>query len=483
MVKCEICGKEFKNLFGLSKHIVKIHNVNSEDYYLKYIGSKKYCLTCNKETKFKNIIYGYQDYCSSFCCNNDIKKKNNISKMREQWWKNSPNVEETKEKISTTIKQQWQNKNSAYHKEEYRNNLSCSLKNRWNKWRNEDFKTLCNSYGFEIVNDYEHAHKICKFKCLECGKEFETIWNYLQSGKSCPYCFPNGVSKEEIELYEFIKKNINKEIITNTKKVISPKELDIFIPDLNIAIEYNGLWSHSANCEWGKKDRTYHLNKTLECENKNIRLIHIFEDEWIFKKDIVKHRLLNILNVNKSKVIYARNCTINILQTLQKNDFLNKYHLQGADSCHIKLGAFYNNELVAVMTFSKGKISKGSKSKENVWELSRFCVNYNYRIPGIASKLLMYFKRNYNWEQIFSYADRRWSNGNLYYKLGFNFISFTTPNYWYLKNYKRVHRFSLRKREDEPKELTEFQIRLSQGYNWIWDCGNYKFSMINNGGQ
>jgi hypothetical protein len=158
---------------------------------------------------------------------------------------------------------------------------------------------------------------------------------------------------------------------------------------------------------------------------------------------------------------------------------LNKYHIQGKDNSNIKLGAFYNNELISVMTFSLGSIAKGSKSIKGIYELSRFCSNYNYHIPGIASKLLTYFKQNYDWKEIFSYADRRWSNGNLYKKIGFQLWSITKPNYFYIKGLNRIHRFNLRKRPDEPKDITEWVLRQNEGYYRVYDCGHLKFIMEN----
>jgi hypothetical protein len=208
-------------------------------------------------------------------------------------------------------------------------------------------------------------------------------------------------------------------------------------------------------------------------------LIQIFEDEWLFKKDIVKSRLKHILGLAPTILIHGRKCKIQEINSKIKNDFLDKYHIQGNDRCIIKLGAFYNNELVSVMTFSSGNIAKGSFKEDGVWELNRFCSNHEYRIPGIASKLLAYFKINFEWKEIFSYADRRWSNGNLYYKLGFQLDSITKPNYWYVKGYRRIHRFNLRKRIDEPKDLSEFKLRDSEGYLRIWDCGHLKFAMKN----
>jgi hypothetical protein len=139
--------------------------------------------------------------------------------------------------------------------------------------------------------------------------------------------------------------------------------------------------------------------------------------------------------------------------------------------------------MVAVMTFSHGSISKGSKKIEGVWELSRFCSNYNYHIPGIAGKLLKEFQRRNTWKEIFSFADRRWSNGNLYIQLGFVLDHINPPSYSYIdyKNVKRIHRFAMRKlNEEKDLDMPEWVLRLKQGYKRIWDCGTLKFTLKNN---
>lgn len=353
--------------------------------------------------------------------------------------------------------------------------------NRQVEDRKEDFKSylykVINCMGFELLDEYRNNIEDYRWKCTKCENIFTENWRNMCRGYSCPYCFPRNVkSRQEQDLVDFID-SLGIEIIENTRKIISPYELDIYIPSKNIAIEYNGLYWHSE--EAGTKPN-YHLNKTNLCKDKGIQLIHIFEDEWFFKQDIVVNRLKNILgSLDYTNKIYARQCKIREIDPKSKNQFLDNFHLQGRDSSNIKLGAFYNNELVAVMTFSKGNISKGYKktdSDDGIWELNRFCTDYNYRIPGIASKLLTYFENNYYWTNIFSYADKRWSVGNLYFKLGFTYENDTNINYWYIKNYKRIHRFNLRKRPDEPSNVSEYVLRLQEGYLRIWDCGNMKFS-------
>lgn len=197
-------------------------------------------------------------------------------------------------------------------------------------------------------------------------------------------------------------------------------ELDIFIPNKNIAIEYNGLYWHRDTV----KGKNYHLNKLNLCDAKNIRLINIFEDEWINKQAIVKARLKSILGLTPYK-IYARKCVVKEITFAEAERFTTKYHLQGSAKSSVNLGLFYRGRLVAVMTFSHSRFNK----KYN-WELLRYCTVFNFNIIGGAGKLLSFFKQKYV-GSIISYADKRWSNGNLYKKLGFTELNDSPPNYWY----------------------------------------------------
>jgi len=326
-----------------------------------------------------------------------------------------------------------------------------------------------------VDKKYKNAKNSINIKCLICDTVFKTYYDYIYKGYGkCPNCYPKYKSIAETEIINFIK-NLGFGIISNTRKLIPPYELDIYIPDKKIAIEHNGLFWHSEICG---KDREYHLNKLNLCEKKDIQLIQIFEDEWLFKQDIVKEYLKKLLNVLNNSKIYARQCKIKEIPTKIKNKFLDTYHLQGKDNSSIKLGAYYSEELVSIMTFSHGSLSRGVKYKNKlVWELNRYCSNYNYHIPGIASKLLKYFQRNYGWEEIYSYADRRWSTGNLYKVLGFTFKHATKPSYWYTKGLKRIHRFNLRKKLNEPKDIPEWLLRSKDGYIKVWDCGHLKFTL------
>jgi len=325
-----------------------------------------------------------------------------------------------------------------------------------------------------LSNEYFNASSKLDYICPN-GHIGSISWLNWYQGNRCSKC-SSLISKNEKNMFLYIKKFLGDNILENDRTLITPYELDILIPDKKIAIEYCGLHWHS---ELRGKDRRYHLNKLNMCTDRGYRLITIFEDEFVNNKDVVLSRIKNVLNIcDDINVVYARKCVVKEITAKEAREFCENNHLQGYTGCSIKLGAFYNNSLVSIMTFSKPSISKGQKNNVcSVLELSRFCSKKNYRVIGIASKLFSYFKKNYDWQKVFSYADRRWSDGNLYDSLGFKLIHNTRPNYWYTKGLKRIHRFSLRKQKTDPQDTTEWELRKSQGWNRIWDCGNLKYEI------
>ncbi len=335
--------------------------------------------------------------------------------------------------------------------------------------------------GYKVItieDDYDNNRTKLHLKC-ENGHDYFASWFDWNTNKvRCYKCKEKGTSIQEQELIDNIK-TLDLNIEVHDRYLISPKEIDILIPSKKIAIEYCGLYWHS---ELMGKGRNYHIDKLEMCKEKGYNLITVFEDEFVNKKDILFSRLKGVLG-KTTNTIYARKTKVAEISAQEARKFCEDNHVQGYSGSSIKIGIYYKNELVSVMTFSRPSLSKGAKgTKEGVWELSRFCTKLNTIVVGGASKLLTYFKKNYEWKEVFSYADRRWSTGNLYDQLGFEFVGETPPNYWYFNsaNSKRIHRFALRKQPDEPKDVPEWELRKAQGYNRIWDCGNLKYVMHNN---
>jgi very-short-patch-repair endonuclease len=334
-------------------------------------------------------------------------------------------------------------------------------------------------YDYSLV-DYKGTHEKVKIICPEHGI-FEQIPLNHKRGQNCPIC-AKGESQYEIFVESFFTKN-NIKYKRNIRKTIYPLELDFYLPEYNVAIEVDGIYWHG---EKKGKDKNYHLNKTNLCKDKNIKLLHITDYELKFKKRIVESKLKSILNISKRK-IHGRKCEVREIDTKLKSKFLNKYHLQGNDKASVKLGLFYKDKLVSVMTFCKRRIAMGKKSsEEGEYELSRYCGNFNFYVIGGASKLLKYFERNYTPSKIVTYADKRWSMGDLYFKLGFTHTHDSKPNYWYfdshyIHNEKIYHRFNFRKSELSKKldkfdpNKTEWQNMKDNMFDRFWDCGNMVF--------
>lgn len=328
-----------------------------------------------------------------------------------------------------------------------------------------------------IDNDYWF-----NFKCVQCGSKFtfskQAFWASKKSGQNlCPTCFPrnSGKSNMEMQLFEFIK-SLDDTAIANDRIVLGGKELDIYLPERKIAFEFTGLYWHA---EKQNSERNHLLWKMQHAHKQGIRLITIFEDEWLYKQDIVRSRIKSILGKSDS-IIYARKCKIERIDAKLKNQFLEDNHLQGKDSSSIALGLFENKDLVAVATFKKTNIAKGGNG--TVWELSRFCSKCYTNVLGGASRLIYHFMHRENTENLnlISYADRRWSDGNLYKALKFNFAGTTPSSYWYLRGYKhRIHRSALMKHRlvtsEEDYKMTEWQLAVREGYDRIWDCGTTKW--------
>jgi len=321
-----------------------------------------------------------------------------------------------------------------------------------------------------------YKHKLtskpkCKFK--NCNNETE----YSYSGNTYVYyCNKHkhyyAISIKEHELFNFIKSIYDKEIILSYRKL--KYELDIYIPNLNLAFEFNGIYWHSDLY----KDKYYHNNKWKKCNDKGIQLITIWEDNWNYKQDIIKSMIKNALKLTENR-IYARNCVIKEISYKESNYFLESNHLQGSCKSKINLGLFYHEELISIMTFGKRRMILGSKSEnENEYELLRFCNKLNTSVVGGASKLLSYFEKKYIPQKIISYVNLDIGNGQLYKNLNFKTDNKPTISYWWVDDV-RHHRSNFMKhklvKEGYDRNKTEDEIMKNRGFRKIWNTGNIKY--------
>lgn len=304
----------------------------------------------------------------------------------------------------------------------------------------------------------------------ELGISDTTVGRYLHNhGLDTQHFF---TSTGERQITNFLQ-SLNVKTTLNTRKVIPPFELDIFLTDYNIAIEYCGLYWHS---EQMGKHRLYHYNKWKRCAEHNIQLLTIFEDEWKNNQKAVESKIKNLLGKTTNSV-FARKCTIKNISSRERKDFLNQYHVQRNGPGSISLGLFHRQELVACMTFINNRYGH--------FTLSRYASSV--RVVGGFSKLLHHFTKTHTWSQIISFADLRWSDGNLYNKTDWKLDNILPPDYFYsITGSDRQHKFKFR-RKHLPRLLNQFDPNLSERANCdtnhilrIWDCGKLKFTFTNN---
>ncbi|BBI90695.1 homing endonuclease [Tenacibaculum phage PTm1] len=338
----------------------------------------------------------------------------------------------------------------------------------------ERFSKLYPDYDFSLFEFKDTNKNKGTVICKEHGKFEKRIDKLHYQG--CPQCsMESMVSKSELEILEFIKENYTGNIIHSDRSIIPPLELDIYLPEINLAIEFDGLYWHSTAVQ---QDKKYHSNKTKQCSELGVQLIHIFEDEWLHKEAIVKSRIINAIKQTPER-IYARKCVIKEVTSTESMKFQKDNHIQGGVGSKYKLGLYYNDELVSLMTFGNLRVVNGSKSTPNTFELLRFCNKLNTTVIGGASRLLKHFIKIIKPTTIISYSDRRWSNGNLYKQLGFEYVHTSEPSYSYVINDTREHRFKYRKsnlvKQGHDPKLTEKQITESLGLYRIYDCGTDKW--------
>jgi hypothetical protein len=380
--------------------------------------------------------------------------------------------ETIKEKIKQTNLERYGVENCALNKDVFLKRTATIQKRRIERLLKVDYSQK----DVELFIEKDVPH----FKCKTCGDVWEASFTTPFGSTPgahfrCFKCKPVGSRLiSEFSLLSFLNSVVDG--WRRDRTILKGKELDCYHSDLKLAIEFDGIWWHS---ELAGKDKDYHLWKTDECEKEGIQLIHIFENEWVLKKELIES-LLKFKCSKTSRSFFARLCRVKELDNPTYETFCNENHLQGSTSARIKLGLFYQDELVQVMSFSKPRYNKNYE-----WEMIRECSKQNARVIGGKGKLLKYFERNYNPQSIISYCDRRWFTGESYLKLGFELKEKSKPSYFYFETNNwtvMINRLQLQKHklskipgfQFDPL-LTEWENMQLNGYNRIWDCGQLVF--------
>jgi len=506
-VVCDECGLEKEIKY---KYYVK-YGFSDGEYYCRKCNSKKktqekygvdnvFQLEVIKE-KIKHSIkekYGVENISQS----DEIKRENQILYSNRTFEER----EEINKKRQSTLQEKYNIDNISQLLE-----IKNKKKNTWdkkdetflNKIKSTRIETLLEKYGVEhtslitnIKKQQVETYKINTGKrflnknnifikiednnltgcCHVCNSDFfisKQLFNSRKNNKItyCTKCLPidSGVSGKELKLLEFIKDNYDGEIIESDRKILNGKELDIYLPELKIAFEFNGIYWHNEL----NKDKNYHLEKHKKCKEKGINLFHIYEDDWDFRNNIIKSMILN--KIGKTiNIIYARKTKIvELLDNIIIQKFLNENHLQGYTSSSKKIGLYHNNILISLMIFKK---------KDTVYELVRFATKLNTSVIGGASKLISYFSKKYDYDRIITFSNNDYSDGKLYEILNFKKTKTLLPDYSYVFEKRRRHKFNFRKNKLKKmgfdiSSKTEHKICLENGLFRIYDSGKIKWEI------
>jgi len=473
---CPVCGKRLKNIthqycsLSCMKRDPKIQEKYEETCMKKY-GVKNAAASKEIQEKIKKtnlerrgVEYNFQD--------REVKDKIKESWMEKYGVDNPNKSKEVRDKICKTNKEKYGVEYTFQAKE-----VKEKIKEKVDKTRREKKYPLLIEWlkrkNIKMLSTYEEYlnSDILRFLCLDCKEEFYVGYStYIQYKICCEKCYKDKRSASEGELYMYIKSLIpNEDIIKNSRSVLNGQEIDIYIPKRKIAIEYDGSYWHSSNIR--NTDPNYHFNKMKSCLEKGITLIHVFDTEWNNKKDIVKSIIKSKLGIYDN-IIYARKCEMKRISDEEYRKFVDLNHLQGYVPSKIKIGLFYNNELVCC-----GGIGK-SRFKNGEIELIRFCTKLNTKVIGGLGKII----KNTGIPEIISYVDRRYFNGGGYEKVGFIKVGESHPGYVYIKGDNIMTRYQCQKHllpnllgDIFDENLTEVENMTNAGYYQLYDCGMMKY--------
>nr|DAK67225.1 MAG TPA: endonuclease-like protein [Caudoviricetes sp.] len=325
-------------------------------------------------------------------------------------------------------------------------------------------------YDYSLVK-YENNYTQVEIICEKHGVFLQSPRDHLR-GHGCQICgiqkagYYTGTSKLEEDFVNFIKSFYSGEVITSVRDKIPPMELDIFLPEFNLGIEINGSYWHSERF----KDKNYHLRKYNLCKDKNIRLVSIWEWEYLKDKDKIENFIKNL--ILKKKKFFARKLQIKEVDIKTQREFLESNHLQGYVPCTHALGLYKDDELIQLMTL------RIKSKKDKLYEIGRLATKTGFTVIGGTKRLFKHLLSLVDFETIISYNNMDKFTGDTYESLGMNFESISIPYGW-IKNLECLPRYQTQKskliRQGFDKNLSESEIMRSEGFEKIYFTGVSKF--------
>lgn len=470
MLICKICQKEFENGKRLSNHLKDNHKLSSEEYTIKYLCQEiPKCPICGMTPRY--VGFTFKKYCTEH--SHSAMSEGGKKGGRAEAW----NKGKTKESDERLLKQSINNlgeNNHFFGKHHDRETLEkLKLIKRVSQEEYEKrIKEVLEKQNLIILTSYEEyfsrQHQYLNVRCKICNNEEIKTLQSLERGSLCKKCFPENTSQAEQEIKDYIL-SLGLSFQNNIRNIINPYELDLYIPEKQFAIEYNGLYWHSELFFDKHISKDYHLVKYNLCKDKNISLFHIFADEWRDKKEIVKSMISYRVGMIKNK-IFARKCEIREVEKEEGERFFNESHLNGWVRSDKIFGLYIEDKLVSAISL---RIPL-HKKYENYVEIARFASLPFTVVSGGISKLInrvVKYGKELGYIGLLSYAEKRLGERRSYEKAGFQYVEDTEIDFWWTDGTLRYNRFKFRARDGK----SELEIAKEFNVAKIYGCGHNIF--------
>lgn len=394
------------------------------------------------------------------------RKKLSEARMgKEPWNKGKKASEETIAKFKESIKDTWT--------EEKREKQRIKQKEVWSnpELLEKHSKIMQESHASEETRA-KTAKAIHEYNLTITDEQWKERYLKAFQTKS-----ENGTlfsSKGELEIREYIESlgfSTNKYVIGKDHNRF---ELDIYVKEKNLAVEYNGCYYHASN-GINHRGKNYHFNKNVIAYKEGIELIQVWEDQWKNQKEIIKDIIAARLGIIRGEKIYARKCEIRDVSTADYREFCNKYHVQGYRSASIKLGLYYKNELVQIASFNKARQYSYNSIDKYEYEWVRGCISSNNKVVGGTSKLLKHFIDTYKPNNILCFSDWNLFSGKGYEEAGFQLEGYTGPDKFYITINNKMQRINR-----SPYAYQQYKQMVNEGKLFeCHGCGSKKFVWYN----
>lgn len=240
-------------------------------------------------------------------------------------------------------------------------------------------------------------------------------------------------SQAERDIAEYIE-SLGFNVERNRRDLLKPSrlEIDIFVPELDIAFEYNGLYWHSYDHEPATEERQYHRKKYELARANGVKLFFLTSDI-----DVERAKRFIASKLKKTERIFARKCYLFVPSVVEYRQFCEENHIQGYSPASVRYALKYEGRIVGAIGFNR--------VKEGEWLLNRMVFG-ELTIVGGAKKLLSAFRKEHS-GLIVSYSSNHYSDGSLYSHLGFKMITEHKSDLWYVKDDKLINRRNLQKKK------------------------------------